>query len=347
MAINRPNLPYIGVARQNDNYFKLLTSNSSGVPYESLDGYFNFFTDQVNDIYTAIAGVNIGNLPGINDPSNASKLLTTNGAGTQNWVFVQASNILISSITGDRLSPQTVTTAQLGNACVGPNQLASDAVTSIKILNGNVTNEKLAADAVTEVKIADDAVTTDKILDANVTTDKILNANVTTAKIADANVTTAKILDANVTTPKIADGAVTLAKMAADVIKVAASKAQQIAGTSSNVYTSPLFQQNHPSAAKFLCSFNGSTAGTNAPLSGYNVATITRTATGTYTINFTVPFSNTDYTIIGNSQSVPPYYAINLSLGERTTTSCVVYVSTYTNVLFDVPFICVGGYGLQ
>jgi len=197
MAINRPNLPYFGVSRQNDNYFKLLTSNSSGVPYESLDGYFNFFTDQVNDIYTAIAGINIGNLPGINEPANNNKLLTTNGQGTQNWVFVQASNILLNSITGDRLAPQTITTPQLGNACVTPNQLSSDAVTTIKILDENVTNEKLA----------DDAVTTDKILDLNVTTQKLADGGVTTPKILDGNVTTPKLADLSVTAAKVNSGA--------------------------------------------------------------------------------------------------------------------------------------------
>jgi microcystin-dependent protein len=202
--INRPNLPYVGVARRNYNYFKLLTSNKSGVPSESLDGYFNFFIDQVNDIYTAIAGINAGNLPGINDPNNAGKLLTTNGAGIQSWTLVQSSNILPHSITNASIYPQTITAVELAIGGIGPDQLAPDCVTQIKILDGNVTANKIGPGAVTEAKIADDAVTELKIEDNAVTTDKILDANVTTDKILNANVTTAKIANGNVTIEKLA-----------------------------------------------------------------------------------------------------------------------------------------------
>jgi microcystin-dependent protein len=191
--INRPNLPYVGVARQNYNYFKLLTANKSGVPSESLDGYFNFFTDQVNDIYTAIAGINVGDLPGINDPNNAGKLLTTNGAGTQSWTLVQSSNILPHSITNASIYQQTITAAELAIGGIGPDQLAPNCVTQIKILDGSVTVNKIGAAAVTEAKIADDAVTELKIEDNAVTTDKILDANITTDKILNANVTLPKL----------------------------------------------------------------------------------------------------------------------------------------------------------
>ena len=39
--------------------------------------------------------------------------------------------------------------------------------------------------------------------------------------------------------------------------------------------------------ARAWCVFDGGLAGTNAPLAGGNVSTITRNATGDYTINFT------------------------------------------------------------
>jgi len=355
--INRPNLPYVGVARQNYNYFKLLTSKKSGVPSESLDGYFNFFTDQVNDIYTAIAGINVGDLPGINDPTNAGKLLTTNGAGTQSWTLVQSNNILPHSITNASIYPQTITASELAVGGIGANQLAPDCVTQIKILDfnvtankigpGAVTEAKIADDAVTELKIEDNAVTTAKILDANVTTDKILNANVTTAKIANDAVTTAKILDANVTTPKIADGAITLPKMAADVIKVAASKADQIAGTSNNVYTNPLFQQHHKSATKFWCSFDGSLLGTNAPLSGYNVTSVTRVSIGLFLINITIPFNASDCCALTSCMPSTIGGAATANIGSVTTSSATVWIWNINGIAVDSAYITACGFGLQ
>ncbi len=370
MAINRPNLPYIGVARQNYNYFKLLTANKSGVPAESLDGYFNFFTDQVNDIYITIAGINAGNLPGINDPNNSGKLLTTNGAGTQSWTLVQPSNILPHSITNDCIYPETITATELAIGGIGANQLAPNCVTSIKILdfnittnkiaNGAVTEEKIEDDAVTEGKIADDSVTTNKILDANITTDKILNANVTTAKIANDSITTAKILNDNVTTDKIANANVTAAKIANNTITAAqidpnlltgaAVKAVQIAAISTTDFTNPAVQQFHPSAAKFWCKFDGTLVGTNPPISGYNVATVGRSSSGVYIITFITPFSNSDYVV-----DITTNFATgtgNAGFGDiysQDISSCIIntFGINTTAIASDCGIVMVNGYGLQ
>jgi hypothetical protein len=195
--------------------------------------------------------------------------------------------------------------------------------------------------------MANNSVDTDNLVDDAVTTDKILNANVTTAKIADANITTSKILDANVTTAKIADGAVTLPKMAADVIKVAASKADQIAANSSNVYTNPLYQQHHPSAAKFLCCFNGTTVGTNAPIFGYNVTSVTRDSAGTYTINLTVPFVDTNYVIVGMCNTISVHFPFVSIKEPLSATNPSITVQNASQTLLDTGYVCIIGFGLQ
>ena len=46
------------------------------------------------------------------------------------------------------------------------------------------------------------------------------------------------------------------------------------------------------------CVFNGSTTGTNPPIDGFNVASITRTAEGRYTINFETAMDNSNYALI-------------------------------------------------
>jgi hypothetical protein len=50
--------------------------------------------------------------------------------------------------------------------------------------------------------------------------------------------------------------------------------------------------------AKAWCRFDGRTTGTNAPTAGGNVATVARTATGTYLINFTTPMADANYSIL-------------------------------------------------
>jgi len=45
------------------------------------------------------------------------------------------------------------------------------------------------------------------------------------------------------------------------------------------------------------CTFNGTTAGTNAPIAGGNVTSVTRNSTGNYTINFTTAMSDANYAV--------------------------------------------------
>jgi len=85
---------------------------------------------------------------------------------------------------------------------------------------------------------------------------------------------------------------------------LAATQAQQEAGTAITNFVTPGRQHFHPSAAKAWCTFDGSTAGTNAPTAGYNVTSVTRNAAGNYTINFTTAFSAATYAVSGWCQSV-------------------------------------------
>lgn len=72
----------------------------------------------------------------------------------------------------------------------------------------------------------------------------------------------------------------------------AAAKSDQTTATSTAVAVTPAVQQNHDSALKAWVKFTGSTG---AILAGYNVSSITRNATGDYTVNFTTAFASSDY----------------------------------------------------
>jgi hypothetical protein len=357
---SRPNLPYINISLPNDKRYQLLTRSNKRPPTDiMIDSDFDYVIDALNILDVAMDGISLGELPGVDVPDNANKLLTTDGAGNASWVFVQASNILDQSITGNKLFPQTITAIQLADGGIPASKIAPNAITTIKILDENITFPKMAANSVGTInlldanvtleKMADDSVDTPNLVDDCVTTPKILDANVTTPKIADANITTPKILDANVTTPKIADGAITLPKIGAGVLTSPASKADQIAAVSNTVYTNPLVQQHHPSAAKFWCKFDGTLTGTNPPIAGYNVTSVTRVGVGNYIINYTVPFSSNNYSIGGSSINIPSYY-LYIGIISQNQSNGNIFVAAPTgpgSALADSPLVNCIGFGLQ
>jgi hypothetical protein len=80
------------------------------------------------------------------------------------------------------------------------------------------------------------------------------------------------------------------------VTVTAASKAQQQTGTSATVAVTPSQQQSHDSAAKAWVMFTGSTTnGAQTINASYNVTSVTRTSTGTYTVAFTTAFASSSY----------------------------------------------------
>jgi uncharacterized protein YjbI with pentapeptide repeats len=122
-------------------------------------------------------------------------------------------------------------------------------------------------------EITDGSVGTAELADSAVTTAKIADANITTAKIADANVTTAKIVDANVTTAKIADASITPAKL-----------------SGAQTGSAPLY------GARAWVTFDGTATPPTISASG-NVSSVTRSATGDYTINFSTALPDANYAV--------------------------------------------------
>ena len=78
----------------------------------------------------------------------------------------------------------------------------------------------------------------------------------------------------------------------------AATQAEQEAGSSTTVFTSPGRQQYHPSAAKAWLKYSH-VAGTPTNAASYNVTSLTDNGTGDTTINFTTAFSSSNYGAAG------------------------------------------------
>jgi len=101
----------------------------------------------------------------------------------------------------------------------------------------------------------------------------------------------------------------------------------QIKGTTLGSAPTPVPSGSAPLfGVRAWCKFAGSTTGTAAPTAGGNVASITKLATGAWTINFTTAMPDTDYAIsasfnLGGGNSAVIYEA---STTARTTSSVTI-----------------------
>lgn len=134
-------------------------------------------------------------------------------------------------------------------------------------------------------------------------------------------------------TPATADNSTTLATTAFVKAQsyVTTSGAQNITGV--KTFTAG----NEPVAtntAKAWAYFNGTTTGTNAPIKGYNVTSITRTGIGTYTVNFTSALADGNYSLTGTcGYSLNDGVWLNLDrqgFGTPQTTT-LVHIETSVN----------------
>lgn len=75
----------------------------------------------------------------------------------------------------------------------------------------------------------------------------------------------------------------------------AATQTNMEAGTSNTSAVTPAVQQFHPSAAKAWCTISYSAGGVPSLLSSYNVTSLIDNGVGDVIINFTVPFSSTNF----------------------------------------------------
>jgi hypothetical protein len=98
-----------------------------------------------------------------------------------------------------------------------------------------------------------------------------------------------------------------------------ATKTDQQTGTSAVKAVAPLHQQDHKSALKVHCLFEGRP--TASLLGGYGCASISRTAAGQYTITFSTAFANTTYDCVAVATDASTVYFGN---GTRNTTTIQV-----------------------
>lgn len=122
---------------------------------------------------------------------------------------------------------------------------------------------------------------------------------------------------------------------------VAASAATVSAALSNAYFVTPGRMQNHPGVAKAWASFNGTNTGTITALNSYNVGSIVRAGTGTYSISFSTSFANANYAPIVQSSTT-----LNDKWGPSTVAPGNFIITTFlAGVAADstqVYFVCFG-----
>jgi hypothetical protein len=112
--------------------------------------------------------------------------------------------------------------------------------------------------------------------------------------------------------------------------------------SSTAVYVTPVRMKDHLGVAKFWVAFDGS--GTASVTASYNVASVVRSATGTYTINFSTGFVNTNYNVTGNCFDVAASLRI-MHPSALATGSCQIKVRGASTSVEDADKAFIQGYG--
>ena len=168
---------------------------------------------------------------------------------------------------------------------------------------------------------ATETVTSTKLNDLGSPTAALTAASIGTADIADDAITPALIAGDAVTTPAILDANVTFAKLT-DVIDddTMATATDTTLATSESIkaYVDSL------TTIKAHCVWDPALTGTNAPISGSGVTSVTRNAAGNWTINLSVTAPLSNFVTLVSSD--PTGGSINASTGAYSTSTTTVSV---------------------
>ena len=164
---------------------------------------------------------------------------------------------------------------------------ATDTITSTK-MNNIIDQTTFTNDAVFDTTLA---VASGKL--------KVNAQGITSNELAANSVITAKITDSNVTTAKIADSSITALKL-----------------DGAQTGSAPIF------GIRAFATFNGGASSPITPVSSGNIASITRTSTGSYTVVMTVAMPSSSYCVVANATHARNVtFATNCWTTDHTTTT--------------------------
>ena len=136
------------------------------------------------------------------------------------------------------------------------------------------------------------------------------------------------VADSGITTAKLATGAVTFAKLT-DVIDddTMTGATDTTLATSESIKS---YVDNLP-GIKAHCVWDGTATGTNAPISGSGVTSVTRNSTGNWTINLSVAAPSSSFTTLASSQAKSNGTTNNATGAYSTSTTTALVTREQAN----------------
>jgi hypothetical protein len=128
-------------------------------------------------------------------------------------------------------------------------------------------------------------------------------------------------------------------------IKYATDAAVNYLGLSAQALLNYVNSLSPKSVAKAWVTFDGTLASPSVVGANYNVSTITKNSTGVYTITFTTPMVDLNYSIVSTAKTTLPLVG-TFGTGENTRTVNNVQITTGTfSTLYDSPVVNVVVFG--
>ncbi len=247
----------------------VLTSMIKPGSYTFMDGFI--ITFDVNVVNTGASTLAYGGLSAKSITTRAGAAIAAAVMSETVWLIYNLASdrweFLFSSVTA--AGGVTAVAGEAGVISIG----GTASIPEVGIFNLGIDTAKINTGAVTYAKMDTEAINTENIFNIAVDSSKLANNAVTESRILSGAVTTLKIGVGAVSENRLGTGAVTTTKL-------------------SNSATDAL--NVHKRVAKAWVNIFGPTG---AVVNSFNVSSVSRTGTGTYTVNFTnsVP---TDYSAV-------------------------------------------------
>ncbi len=316
-------------ASVNGNYVTTSTSGTATVGLTSATGgglAHNNLQPYIVVNYIIFTGVNTLVTPTGNIVANLSDLADT-------AIATPTTNQLLK-YNGTKWANGTINTSNLTDVTI-----TTPVNNNLLRYNGTAwVNSTISTSNLTDVTITTPA--TGQNLVYNATTSKWINQNNTLANLTDATITTpatGHTLSYNATTSKWVNQNNTLNNLTdATITSPATGQVLQYNGTEWVNFTMPIIRA--------WVNFNGTGAiGNQTIRASYNVASVNKTATGTYTITFTSALTDANYVINGMCQTVGADYsdlAINIRYSTTPTVSSFqILTARYGSAQQDSPVV--------